>query len=208
METPYPIALAGLVAALLTYCDLDTVFDAPPHALAWGAWLRLRAWWWGFILANAVLAGLLFYALHGKDFLKDLDPWLGGFLTGAGYTALVRLKFTTLPNNTPFGIEAFYEGLKNLVHKRINRIIREWRMQQSEALAQADIAVLRQRALLMVGSDALLSEEQRNSTRTWIEQTATHAGTPEPDRRLILALYIITEQKTSPPSSFKRNRPT
>ena len=196
MESLYPIGLAALIAGVLTYCDLAAVFDPPPHGLEWRPWFRLSAWWWGFILANALLAGLLFHALREKEYFKELDPWLAAFLAGAGYTALIRLKLTTLPNNTPFGIEAFYEGLKNLVHKRINRIIRAWRMEQSEKLAQADIGALRQRALLMVGSDALLSSEERTARNTWIEQTAAEAGTPEPDRKRVLALFIMTEQRT------------
>ena len=69
--------VAALVAGVLTYCDLDTVFDAPPHALQWGPWLRLCAWWWGFVFANAILAGCLFCALRDTYF-KSLNPWLGG----------------------------------------------------------------------------------------------------------------------------------
>ena len=203
MHWLHPSLVAGLIAGILTYCDLDTAFAPPPHALQWKPWFRLCLWWWGFILANAVLADILFSALSGKDYFKNWDPWFAAALAGASYSALIRLQFTTLSingKNTPVGIETFYEMLKNLVHRRINRIIRTWRMEQSEALAQTDIEVLRQRALLMVGSDALLSDEQRNSTRAWIDQTASHLGTPEADRRLILALYIITEQRTSQPS--------
>ena len=200
MESLYPIGLAGFIAGILTYCDLDSVFDAPPHTLKWGPWLKLSAWWWGFILANAVLAGVLFYALKGKEYFRDWNPWFASVMAGASYTALVRLQFTTLQvngRNTPAGIETFYEALKSLVHRRINRIIREWRMEQCEALAQTDIVVLRERALMMVGSDALMTDEQRNSTKAWIEQTADHAGTQEADRRRVLALFIITEQRPS-----------
>jgi hypothetical protein len=194
-----PPLLAGLIAGILTYVDLDTVFDAPPQALTWGPWLRLRAWWWGFVLVNAVLAGVLFYLLE-KTYFKDLNAWLGALVAGSGYTALVRLQFTTLPMNgksTPIGIETFYEGLKSLVHKRINRIIRQWRMEESATLAKTDVAALRQRALLMVGSDALLSVEQKNATTAWLEQIAKDDKTPDADRRRILAIFIITEQKPS-----------
>ncbi len=193
--------IAGVLAGALTYFDLDTVFDSPPQTLQWGPWLRLRAWWWGFVLVNALLAGVLFFAFRGT-YLKDLNPWLGACVAGAGYTALVRLQFTTLPingKNTPLGIATFYEGVKSLVHKRINRIIRAWRMEQSEALAQSDIGVLRQRGLIMARSDALLTDEQRKATCDWIEKTATDGTTPEADRRVLLALYIITEQRTLQP---------
>ena len=59
------------------------------------------------------------------------------------------------------------------------------------------ITVIRRRALPMVNSDSLLSEEQRNSTTAWIEHTVTDQESPEYDRRLHLALYIITERKPS-----------
>jgi hypothetical protein len=197
VDSLYPIALAGFVAGILTYCDLDAVFDTPPIDLEWRAWLILSAWWWGFILVNAMLAAFMFYALRGYESFRELNPWLAAFVAGAGYTALVRLKFTTLPNNAPLGVEALYEGLKKLVHRRINRVVRAWRMQQCAELARTEIAVLRQRALLMVGSDALLTEEQRNSTKAWIDQMTSDTGTSAADRRLALALFIITERKTA-----------
>ena len=64
-------------------------------------------------------------------------------------------------------------------------------------LAQTDIPGLRERAVLMVGSDFLLSEESRNAVKAWINQTAADEAVPEADRRLALALYIITERKPS-----------
>jgi hypothetical protein len=201
LETACQVGLAGILAGVLTYCDLDTVFDEPPRSLEWRPWFWLRAWWWGFVLANAVLAGALYSVLREHEhYFKDMDPWLAALLAGGGYTALVRLQFTTLPMNgkdSPIGIETFYEGLKSLVHRRINRIIRAWRMRQSELLAQTPLADLRQRALFMAGSDALLTPEQRTSTTTWITQTADNVATPEPDRKVVLALYIITEQRPS-----------
>ncbi len=191
--------LASLVAGIFTYCDLAAVFDAPPHTLQRRPWLILLAWWWGFIVANALLAGLLF-ALLREQYFKDVNPWLAALGAGAGYSSLVRLQFTTLQIHgkaTPVGIETFYEMLKGLVHQRINRIIREWRMEQSAALTALDLADLRQRALLMVGSDSLKSQEVRNADATWINQTTSNAKVPEADRRRIIALFIITGQRTS-----------
>ncbi len=191
----YATSLAVLFAGLLTYCDLDAVFDAPPHALKWSPWLRLKGWWWGFILLNSALAGFLYFVFKDKEFLKDLHPLFAGILVGGSYTAFIRLKFTTLPNNTPFGLEAFYQGLRDVVHRRINRIIRAWRVQESQVIAQAGVAQLRERAILMVGSDVLLSETERTAIRAWIEKTATDQTLSESDRRIALALYIVTERK-------------
>jgi hypothetical protein len=192
--------VAGVIAGILTYCDLDTVFDAPPSALNWRPWLRLSVWWWGFIFANAALAGILFFALKDKQPFKDWNPWIGGLLAGASYTALVRLQLTTLQvngKNSAIGLETLYEALKGLVHRRINRVIRTWRMQESAILAQTKLTDLRDRALMMVGSDSLMTGEQRTSTKKWIQDTSCHEGTPESDRRISLALYIITEQRPS-----------
>ncbi len=196
MESPLPLIVAGLVAGVLTYLDLDGVFDEPPHALDWGPWLRLRSWWWGFIAANGVLAGFLYFILKPLYF-KDVNEWFGALLAGAGYTALIRLKFATLPNDVPLGLEALYLGIRKLVHRRINRIVRAWRMQACASLAVATLPELRERALLMVGSDVLLNEEERKATTEWIKKTADDASIPELDRRRALAIYIITERRPS-----------
>jgi RecG-like helicase len=85
----------------------------------------------------------------------------------------VRLKFTTLPNNTPVGIDTFYEALKGVVHRRINRVVQVWRGRESKKLAESSLEELRQQALILVGTNALLSEEQRNTDKLWINQIAT-----------------------------------
>lgn len=196
MDSPLPIIVAGAVAGLLTYLDLDAIFDAPPHALDWGPWFRLRAWWWGFIVANGALAGFLYFILRPLYF-KDVNEWLGALLAGAGYTALVRIKFATLPNDVPLGLEALYLGIRKMVHRRINRIVRAWRMQACASLAKTDIPKLRERALLMVGSDVLMNEEERKATTEWIKRTADDGASPESERRRMLAIYIITERRPS-----------
>jgi len=145
--TPFalPVLLAALIAGALTYFDLDTVFDEPPP-LRWGPWFRLAIPWWGFVLTNAVLAVALYFVLKEMAYFKDIDPWLNALYVGLGYPALVRLKFTTVSLNgkaIPIGVDAVYEGLKEFVHKRINRVIREWRMEQIGSLAQSEMAVLR-----------------------------------------------------------------
>jgi hypothetical protein len=129
-------------------------------------------WWWGFVLVNGALAGVLFVALREKEVLSDLNRWFAAFLAGASYSALVRLKFTTLPNNTPVGIDTFYEALRGVVHRRINRIVQVWRGRESKKLAEGGLEELRQQALILVGTNALLSEEQRNADKAWINQTA------------------------------------
>lgn len=195
MEHIQLLVVAAFCAALLTYCDLVSVFDTPPHSLDRGPWYRLQAWWWGFVLANSALAAFLYFALLEKGYFKDVNEWLGAVIAGAGYTAIVRLKFTTLPGNVPFGVEALYQGVRNVVHKQINRIIREWRIKASAELVKLNLEQLHDRALLMVGSDALLTEDEKKALSEWIEETTANPNVPEADRRRSLALYIITERK-------------
>ena len=140
-----PVLLAAFIAGTLTYFDLDTVFDEPPP-LSWGPWFRLVIPWWGFVLSNVVLAVALYFVLKETTYFNNVDPWLNALCVGFGYPALVRLKFTTFTLNgkaIPIGVDTVYEGLKDFVHKRINRVIREWRMEQIGSLAQSEMAVLR-----------------------------------------------------------------
>jgi hypothetical protein len=192
-----PAPLTAVIAGLLTYFDLDTVFDVPP-TLSRSPWIRLVVAWWGFVLANAALAGFLYLILQQTAYFKETNYWVNALAVGFGYPAFVRLKFTTLPINgkaTPIGTDTFYEGLKNLVHRRINRIIREWRMEKTGSLARTDIAGLRQQSKTLVISDALMSDEERKSANEWIEQIATGQGIADDDRRLLLATFILTGQK-------------
>jgi hypothetical protein len=191
-----PVLLSVLIVGILTYLDLDTIFDPPPN-LSWSPWLRLQVAWWGFVVANAGLAGGLYLILSEMAYFQAGNPWLNAVYAGIGFPALVRLKLTTLPINgkaTPIGIDTFYEGTKNLVHKRINRIIREWRMEKTGTLAQSPLADLRQQSKILVISDVLMIDEQRKSANVWIEQIATGQGIADDDRRLLLATFILTGQ--------------
>ena len=197
LEHAHLILVAGIFAGMLTYCDLVSVFDTPPHSLKRKPWIQLQAWWWGFVFVNAALACFLYYALREKGYFQDVNDWLGAVIAGAGYTAIIRLKFTTLPGNIPFGVETLYQGVRNVVHRQINRIIRDWRIEASGELAKMTLTQLHDRALLMIGSDSLLTEEEKKTLAKWIEDTTTNPAVSESDRRRSLALYIITERKPS-----------
>lgn len=193
-----PVLLAAFIAGTLTYFDLDTVFDEPPP-LSWGPWFRLVIPWWGFVLSNVVLAVALYFVLKETTYFNNVDPWLNALCVGFGYPALVRLKFTTFTLNgkaIPIGVDTVYEGLKDFVHKRINRVIREWRMEQIGSLAQSEMTVLRQKAKALVVSDELMSNQQRKMVNVWIEQTAAAEGITDDDRRLLLATFIVTGGQT------------
>jgi hypothetical protein len=95
----------------------------------------------------------------------------------------------------PLGIETLYEALKSLVQRRINRIIRDWRNDQTILLSREPLEELRRRALISVGNDSLLSDEERRRSETWIKQTAADAKTAEEDRKMALATFLITERR-------------
>ncbi len=199
MDWIYPALLAAFLAGLLTYCDLDTQFDPPP-SLNWGPWWKLTLAWWFFVLANAALALVLYYALSQAGVIPETNPWLKALGVGLGYSAAIRLKFTTLPINgkdTPIGAEVVYEGLKNLIHKRINRIIREWRMEKTRELAQSDVPTLRQQSKALVISDTLMTEDERKEANKWIDAVASAQDMEDADRRLLLATFILTGQRRS-----------
>ena len=193
-----PVLLAALIAGVLTYLDLDTVFDEPPR-LSWGPWFRLVVPWWGFVLVNAVLAVALYFVLKETAYFKTIDPWAIALWVGFGYPALVRLKFTTLSLNgkaIPIGVDTVYERLKDFINKRINRVIREWRMEQIGRLAKSEMADLRQKAKTLVISDELMNDQQRKTINAWIEQTAVAEGIADDDRRLLIATFIVTGGQT------------
>jgi hypothetical protein len=200
MDWLAPASLSAGLAGLLTYADLDRVFNPPLTMPLWQR-CKLAVLWWGFVLANGLLAGFLFFTL--KDVLKNNqefkieNEWLRAFAIGAAYSAIIRLKVTTLSINgqsVPAGPELIYEGFKDIIHRRINRIISWSRAEEAGKLTGSDTLTLRNRARTLAMSDSLMSDEVRNKTVAWIEDIATGEGITDPDRRIHLATYIVTGQ--------------
>lgn len=202
-----PACLAGVIAAIVTYCDLHNVFDTPP-SLTGPPKRELLGLWWGFVAVNGILAMGLYGLLREADLLSKLGIWGGATVTGIMYPALVRLKFITLPikgQDTPIGMEALYEGVKGLIHKRINRIIGTWRRSESNRLVnQHTIAEMRQQCREKVNSDVLMTEQDRESSLVWIDLIIATEGMDEAERKFLLALFMISDQKRSPAPA---NRP-
>src|SRR5207302_7529757 len=122
MGEQLPYAIAGIVAAVLTLFDLDRTFYIP-STVRWKVVLNL--WWWGFVITNGILAGLLYALLHDQPPLQNTAEPVRAILVGLGYLALVRLKFTTFTvqgQDVALGLEPAYEGAKEYFFKRINRI--------------------------------------------------------------------------------------
>jgi hypothetical protein len=114
LETVLGVVIAGLVASGMTWLELDKTFYVPKNVVE--RW-KLRLWWWGFVVLNGIVAGVL-YAVADEivSFKQQINPWpLRALLMGASYLALIRLKFGTVQTDkgeVSVGLEAFYEGLK------------------------------------------------------------------------------------------------
>jgi len=89
----------------------------------------------------------------------------------------------------------FYEAVKGVVHRRINAIVRALRVERCQSLAKQSLDEIRQQAILMTGADTLLTDEQRTQRNSWIDQTSKDAKVSEDDRKLALAMYVISEQR-------------
>jgi hypothetical protein len=189
-------AVAALLAGVLTLAELEKVFNVPPTMSGWDRF-KLFLLRWTFVGANALLAGVLSYALDEMKVVKETNPWIKGLLIGAGYSALIRAKLTTFTlrgQEVPVGLETFYEGFKDLIHRRINDIIRRARTAEVMNLVVQDLPALREKARALVMSDALIGNEELQKTLGWIDDVAASQAIPDGDRRTLLATFIVTGQ--------------
>ena len=190
------LAIAGLTAGLLTLFDLDRTFYVPAKV---PSRLALWAWWWGFIVINAVASAALYTLLKDLKPLQGLNPVLKAVLLGIGYLAVIRAKFTTINLkgiDVPLGPEALYEGAKGMVYRRINRITKAARFAETGELARtASLENLAGRARLSINQDALLSAEEKNRALLWILTLLDDRRSTEEDKRLALADFLLSGQR-------------
>jgi hypothetical protein len=190
--------VAGITAALLTLFDLDRTFYVPskvPRKVA------LWAWWWGFIVANGLLAAALYGVIGNTDALRNWNPWLKAVTVGLSYLALVRLKLTTFTfqgKEVPGGFELFYEAAKEFVYKRINKIAKAARFDETTELSnKLSLPELAARAKLSIEQDALLPPEEKRSRKAWVLKVLTDNSSSDSDKRSVLADYILSGQRAS-----------
>jgi len=187
--------VTGATAGLLTLFDLDRTFYVPSRV---HRKLALYAWWFGFILVNAVLAILLYRIIGNVEALSSLNPYLKAVIFGIGYLAIVRLKFATFNyqgNQVPFGIEAFYDAGKTFVFRRINSIAIQARRDETKELAgMRTFKELAEETKFAIDADMLLSAEERASRRKWLLKTLQDAATSEDEKKITLANYLKSGQ--------------
>jgi hypothetical protein len=185
--------IAGAVAFFLTLVDLDRTFYIPAKV---PQKISRYLWWFGFPLANGVLAGLLYSALSDLPALKTMPAWSRALAVGAGYLALVRLKFTTLDmkgKEIPFGLELIYEAAKGFAYKRINRIAMTARFAETVEMAdKLSLAELTARVKLAIEQNSLLTPEDRSSLKAWLLRTIQDANSTDIEKRQALANYVLS----------------
>lgn len=186
------LGIAFLVSALLTLFDLDRTFYIPSAAKQK---VTLYSWWWCFILANGACAAVLYHIFGNSESLSSINSWLRAALIGATYLALIRLKFTTFTfqgQEVPFGLEALYEGAKNFVYKRINRIAKAARYEETMAIANTNsLAQLASRAKISITQDAIMTAEEKRGALAWLLSVLQDQSS-EDEKRAAVADFILS----------------
>lgn len=191
------VSAAGVTAALLTLFDLDRTFYIPSASRA--RW-ELRAWWWGFVLANGALSILLFGAVGATTAFENIPPLFKGILVGGGYLALVRSKFATISiqgKDIPLGIEALYEGARGFVFRRINRIAQEERIRETTSLAdEKSLEKLVAECRTVIEVNQIMTGEEKRLARAWILKVIEDAGSDDAEKRRTLANFRLSGQQS------------
>ena len=197
METAWTCLIAGGLAGLITLLELDRTFYVPKKT---SEWLKLQAWWWGFIVCNAVLAAGLFLIVGDLEaFAKQIESRpLRAVLIGLGYLALIRLKIATVniqDSQQSVGLEALYEGLKGFFYKRINGIVRKARHEETTELAKSSsLTDLLQRARNDLKLNDLLPSDKKKALLDWIHRIEKDPISTEDDKKFSLANFILSDR--------------
>jgi hypothetical protein len=194
--------VAGLVAGLLTLIELDRTFYVPEHTKGK---IRLWAWWWGFIVANGLLAAAIDLAVRDSDQLRGVSWVVRGLGLGAAYLAVVRLKFATFqyPGNAEvaFGPEAAYEAAKAFVFKKINMIAMAARTAETIQLSRSNtLGELAELARGHINHDALMDETQKRDAKAWLLAVIEDAKrtTSDEEHREAIADFILSGERRLP----------
>lgn len=188
--------IAAVVASLLTFFDMDRTFYIPNNI---NSKTRLYSLFILFILSNGMLASLLYIALQDEVIpnVSSFPKWLNSLLVGIGYLAIVRVKFATLYFNEqeiPLGLELLYNSAKYAINKRINKILKEARIKEIEELTQKhNLIQLKRKAIISINVDSLLSENEKEEYRRWVEETVQDATKYEDNESEYLASYFLAD---------------
>lgn len=188
----------AVLAGFMTLIDMDRTFYVPAST---NQKLQLYFWWWVFVGANAGLAVGLYLLVEGVAPFKGMDPVVRALTVGGAYLAIVRAKFTTFKyagKDIPFGFEAFYEGAKDLAYRRINRIAKVARRDETIALAtKTPLPDLASQAKISINTDSLLSAEDKRALQQWVLKVLNDTNASDFDKRADLANFILSGQRSA-----------
>lgn len=191
--------IAGVVAASLTWFELDRTFRVPPSTTKK---IALYALWWGFVLLNGALALFLYTQVYDLTLFANWPEWLRGVVVGGTYLSVVRQKFFTTQRSgkddkTPIGIELLYENVKEAVFRRINDIAGAARQREVRQLSDSSqLAALARDAKLRVNNDTLLSRQRKTELLAWILTVLKDPQASEPDKKDALATFVLYGDQT------------
>lgn len=178
---------AGLTSGL----ELGTAFDTSNVG---DYKSRVRRWHWGFILANAGLAIVLFYTV---TFL-NLSPFEGTYATALsvaiGYPVLLRVKLFEYKSQTgeavPVGIEALYNQVRGYFFEEINKILIDAHEEViARLMDENSLEALKDRAKTRIFANQLLGPKEVEKQLTFIRNTLS-ADTEFRDKKRALARFI------------------
>lgn len=188
--------IAFITAALLTFFDLDKTFYIPSKV---DLKVLLYSLLFGFPIANGAIATAIYLGFKNDPRLQQFHPGVVSLCFGLGYLALIRLKLTTIQlegKEVPFGIELFYEGAKSAVYRRINKIAKDARYEETVTLAnQKTLDDLVGQAKLSITQDALLNSSEKILAKKWVIETVQDTST-EVEKRQTLANFILSEKRS------------
>ncbi len=185
--------VSGAIAALLTFFDIARTFYMPSGKRR----VNFLLWAVLFVLANGLLASLLYQAVKNFGSLASLSPYLRAVVVGASYLVLVRSKLATIKvqnEEVPLGLEYLYNAAKEFVYKGMNRISIAGLTEEALSLTQGQ--TLKQLATTVsayITNNNLLSEQEKTARKAWLLKVLQDSTTDD-EKSVTLATYILSER--------------
>ncbi len=182
------ILVASTVAILLTVFEVARVFYVPRERRRKIAFL---SWAGSFVIANGILSAVMYLALKDSSAMHQLNAYLAAFCAGASYLVLVRSKFCVI-NETPIGLEYFYDSAKQFVYKGMNIVSVTALTEEAMSFAAGtSLKDLSRKAEQFITNDNLLKPEEKATRKAWLLRTITDS-TSDDDKKVAIATYLLS----------------
>jgi hypothetical protein len=105
--------------------------------------------------------------------------------------------FSYQGREVPAGLELLYEGARESVYKRINRIAKEARFAETVALASAkELPDLAADVKLSIEQDALTNPAEKTLAKAWLLNTLKDTKATDSEKKRYLADYILSGHRS------------